>query len=83
MNVPLKVLTVFRNDTIAFSFSSSLQVMPKEVFLITKLLCPRSSRETQGSAVRAFHSHLGLKIDVRELEKVFRSMSANSKYKTA
>ncbi len=36
--------------------------MPKEVFLITKLLCPR---ETRGSTVRAFHLHLGLKIDAR------------------
>ncbi len=30
----------------------------------------------QGSTVRAFHSHLRLKIDVCEL--VFRSMSANT-----
>ncbi len=30
-----------------------------------------------GSTVRAFHSHLRLKIDVCELENVFRSMSAN------
>ncbi len=35
--------------------------------------------QPQGSTVRAFHSHLQLKIDVRELENVFRSMSANTK----
>ncbi len=32
----------------------------------------------QGSTVRAFHLHLQLKIDVCELENVFRSMSANT-----
>ncbi len=32
----------------------------------------------QGSTVRAFHSHLRLKIAVCELENVFRSMSANT-----
>ncbi len=30
MNVPLKTLTVFRNDSMAFCFSSSLHVIPKE-----------------------------------------------------
>ncbi len=34
---------------------------------------------SQGSTVRAFAS---TKIDVSELENIFRSMSANSKYKT-
>ncbi len=43
-------------------FSSSLHL--KEVFLIAILLCPQSSQETQGSTVRAFHSHLRLQIDV-------------------
>ncbi len=61
-------------------FSSSLQVIPKEVFLIAILLCPRSSRETQGLTVRAFHSHSQLKIDVCKLENVFGSMCANRKY---
>ncbi len=46
-------------------FSSSLHVIAKEVFLIEMLLCPLSSRETQGSTVQAFHSHVRLKIDVR------------------
>ncbi len=38
----------------------------------------QSNEDTQGSTVRAFPSHLRLKIDVCELENVFRSMSANT-----
>ncbi len=36
-------------------FSSSLHVIPKEVFLIAILLCPRSSRETASRVIQLFH----------------------------
>ncbi len=54
----------------------------KKVWLICLFFNRLTALVIQGSTVRAFHSHLRLKIDVCELENIFRSMSANTKQNT-
>ncbi len=50
MNVPLKVLIVFRNDSIAFSFFMFAPIMPKEVFLNHKTVMSTEFTGNTGSA---------------------------------